>query len=414
VAGWFFLTTSALGFLLALNVLRPVRAPALPAIVSFFAGWLVGELALHVIAFQLVLVALFVVIGGLRGPAGWAAVALSACSCALLLVADARARRAAAVFDAALRGSLGEALDAPRSELTRAWVEPTPSFARIAFPFPVRHRQVERIHRVAFHEVDGVTLRLDVHRRRGVRSPGPTLVYVHGGGWVIGHRDRQGLPLLQHLAARGWVGFSVDYRLSPRATFPEHLIDVKRAIAWVREHGAEYGADTGFLVLAGNSAGGHLAALAALTPNDAECQPGFEAADTSVDACVAFYGVHDLLDRFGHWPNGGMRHLLEKYVMKKTRAEAREAYDAGSPLARVHPDAPPFLLVHGSLDTLSPVEESRRLHEALASVSRAPAVLAEMPGAQHAFEVFPSVRTMHTVAGVARFLAVMAERRKKG
>ena len=164
-------------------------------------------------------------------------------------------------------------------------------------------------------------------------------------------------------------------------------------------------------VLAGNSAGGHLAALAALTANAPEYQPGFEQADTSVDACVAFYGIHDLLDRHGHFANDGTRKLLERHVMKKTRAEAPAEYDAASPAFRAHRDAPPFLLVHGDRDTLAPVQQSRILHAALSAVSGAPVCLAEIPGAQHAFEVFPSVRTVHTVAGVTRFLAVIAERR---
>jgi acetyl esterase/lipase len=411
---WVFFATSAVGVALAVNVLRPVRTPPSLSIVSFFAGWLVGELAMHALVAQVAAAILFVAIGGLRAWPGEAALALTGVACALLLVAQRRASLAGVAFDESLHRSLGDALDATPSPRIAEWLQPAASWRRVAFPFPVRHPQVERIHRVAFHEVDGVTLRLDVHRRRGApaRAAAPTLIYVHGGGWVIGHRDRQGLPLLQHLAARGWVGFSIDYRLSPRATFPEHLVDVKRAIAWVREHGAEYGADTGFLVLAGNSAGAHLAALAALTPNDPLYQPGFEGADTSVDACLAFYGVHDLLDRWGHWRHDGMKDLLERRVMKKTRAEARDAFDAGSPVARVHAGAPPFLLVHGTLDTLAPVEESRRLHEALAAASRAPVTLAEIPGAQHAFEIFPSVRTTHVLDGVSRFLAAVAERRR--
>jgi acetyl esterase/lipase len=327
-------------------------------------------------------------------------------------VALTRATRARGAFDAALREALGSDLDAPASADVRGWLDPAAGWARLAFPFPVRHPGVERIHGVVFHEVGGVKLRLDVHRRRGQKSPGPTLVYVHGGGWVIGHRDKQGLPLLQHLAARGWVGFSVDYRLSPLATFPDHLVDVKRAIAWVREHAAEYGADPSFLVLAGNSAGGHLAALAALTANVPEYQPGFEQADTCVDACVPFYGIHDLLDRYGHWPHEGMHRLLERQVMKRSRTEAREAYESGSPVSRVHPGAPPFLLVHGDRDSLAPVEESRRLYEALKEVSRAPTALVVVPGAQHAFEIFPSVRTTHTLNGVTRFLAAVRDRHK--
>ena len=100
--------------------------------------------------------------------------------------------------------------------------------------------------------------------------------------------DRQeapaGLPLMYHLAARGWVCVAANYRLSPRATFPDHLIDVKRALAWIKRHGAEYGADPDFVVVTGGSAGGHLAALVALTANDPEYQPGFEDVDTTVQA----------------------------------------------------------------------------------------------------------------------------------
>jgi acetyl esterase/lipase len=412
VAAWAFLATSALGLLLAGNVLRPVRSPGTLAIVSFFAGWLVGELAMHALLVQVTVSAVLVALGALDAWPGQLGALLTAVSSALLIVALARASRAREAFDSGLREALGSDVDAPASADVRGWLDPAADWGRVAFPFPVRHPQVERIHGVVFHEVDGVKLRLDVHRRRGQKSPGPTLVYVHGGGWVIGHRDKQGLPLLQHLAARGWVGFSVDYRLSPLATFPDHLVDVKRAIAWVREHAAEYGADPSFLVLAGNSAGGHLAALAALTANVPEYQPGFEQADTSVDACVPFYGIHDLLDRYGHWPHEGMHRLLERQVMKRSRTEAREAYEAGSPVSRVHPGAPPFLLVHGDRDSLAPVEESRRLYEALKEVSRAPTALVEVPGAQHAFEIFTSVRTTHTLDGVTRFLAAVRDRHK--
>lgn len=408
---WTLLATSVVALGFAANVLRPARTPPAIAIVSFFAGWLVGELALHAILAIVAVAILFVVAGALSAWPGEVGLAVAVLACTLLVVAQWRASRARGVFDLALRRAFGAALDAPPPSRAVEWLEPAGHWGRLAFPFPVRHPKVERVHGVAFREIDGITLHLDVHRRRGPRTPGPTIVYVHGGGWVIGHRDRQGLPLLQHLAARGWVGFSVDYRLSPRATFPDHLVDVKRAIAWVREHGAEYGADTGFLVLAGNSAGAHLAALAALTPGDPAYQPGFEAADTSVDACLAFYGVYDLLDRWDHWPNDGMKRLLERQVMKKTRAEARAAYDAGSPVARVHAGAPPFLLVHGSHDTLTPVEESRRLHEALAAASRAPVAFSKIPGAQHAFEIFPSVRTTHVLDGVSRFLAAISRPR---
>ena len=92
------------------------------------------------------------------------------------------------------------------------------------------------------------------------------LVQIHGGGWLWGRKEGQAEPLMGHLAERGWVCVAPNYRLSPRATWPDHIVDVKRALAWVKSNIAEYGGDPGFLVVTGGSAGGHLASLAGLTP----------------------------------------------------------------------------------------------------------------------------------------------------
>ena len=210
---------------------------------------------------------------------------------------------------------------------------------------------------------------------------------------------------MYHLASRGWVCVSVNYRLSPHATFPDPLIDLKQAIRWIREHGREYGADPDFIVATGGSAGGHLAALVALTGNDPEYQPGFEQVETSVQACVPFYGVYDFTNRHGVWRHQALAELLERQVMKASREEAPQAYEKASPLSRVSPAAPPFFIIHGDSDTLAPVEDARRFCAALRETSRAPVVYAEIPGAQHAFELFPSLRAALVVHGVERFLA---------
>src|SRR5690606_22042543 len=127
----------------------------------------------------------------------------------------------------------------------------------------------------------------------------------HGGGWVIGDKREQGLPLLRHMAAQGWVGINVNYRLSPGATFPEHLDDLKAALAWIKEHADEYGIDPSFVCVTGGSAGGHLSSLLALAESD------------DVAGAVPFYGVYDFT------PHGAMgadpdlfRKLLEPIVMK--------------------------------------------------------------------------------------------------
>ena len=106
----------------------------------------------------------------------------------------------------------------------------------------------------------------------------------------------QGYTLMSHMVELGWICVSINYSKSPRSAFPAHLVDVKRAIAWVRENIADYGGDPDFLAITGGSAGGHLASLAALTPNDPTFQPGFEDADTTVQAAAPYYGVYDFTD----------------------------------------------------------------------------------------------------------------------
>jgi acetyl esterase/lipase len=192
------------------------------------------------------------------------------------------------------------------------------------------------------------------------------------------------------------------------------LVDLKRALAWVREHAAEYGGDPDFIAVTGGSAGGHLTALMALTQNDPEYQPGFEDADTSVQAAVPFYGVYDFTDRFRLRGRQNMKPFLERMVMKKRMDRDPEAYRKASPMDLVRPDAPPFFVIHGSLDILVPVGEARHFVETLRKVSTQPVAYAELPGAQHAFEIFPSLRTIHVIAAVERFLWIVHGRWERG
>jgi acetyl esterase/lipase len=235
------------------------------------------------------------------------------------------------------------------------------------------------------------------------------VIQVHGGGWIVGTRMEQGIPLLNHLAGHGWVGFNIDYRLSPRATFPEHLIDVKQSIAWVREHAADYGIDPGRICITGGSAGGHLTALAALTANDPAYQPGFEDADTSVAAAVPFYAIYDFVDDANLYYPELLHGVLEPHVLKTTLAESPEAFRAASPVYQVHEHAPPFLVVHGARDTLVPVEDARNFVRELRAVSRNPVLYAELRGGEHAFDLAPSLRTARVVEAIERFLGTVAK-----
>ena len=231
-------------------------------------------------------------------------------------------------------------------------------------------------------------------------GPRPALVYVHGGGWWRGRRQTQARPLVHHLARSGWQVFTPSHRLSPEATFPDHLVDIKRVIAWVRANAAELGVDPGFIGVAGGSAGGNLAALAALTADDPELQPGFEDADVSVQACVPFYGVHDMLDDAGHplWP------YLETVVMKVAVADDPELWRRASPVRCASARRPPFFVVHGAADTVARPELSRRLVAALREAGGPAVGHLEIPWGNHGFDFFAGPRGRATAAGVATVL----------
>jgi len=221
---------------------------------------------------------------------------------------------------------------------------------------------------------------------------------------MIGEKEQQALPLMYHMAQRGWLCVAINYRLSPSAAFPAHIIDVKKAIAWIREHIREYGGNPDFIAITGGSAGGHLSSLAALTPNREEWQPGFEQADTTLQAAVPFYGVYDFLDRFDIRPEMSMEQMVADRVMQCSLQENRQLWEAASPLDHVSAGAPPMFVIHGTHDSLVWVEEARAFVSALQAVSAQPVAFAQLPGAQHAFEIFHSVRTDHTVHAVGHFL----------
>jgi acetyl esterase/lipase len=159
------------------------------------------------------------------------------------------------------------------------------------------------------------------------------------------------------------------------------------------------------VAVTGGSAGGHLSSLLALTANDPEYQPGFESVDTSVRACVPFYGVYDFTNEYRHQAHGRLEGFLERTVMKKRMADDADAFRRASPMHRIHPDAPPFFVVHGTHDSLTSLDEARQFVQLLRETSKSAVALAEIPGAQHAFEMFHSLRTAHVVRAVDRFLA---------
>ncbi|MGI8522583.1 MAG: alpha/beta hydrolase fold domain-containing protein [Nocardioides sp.] len=385
---------------LVANALRPwpeIRS-GMP---SFVAGWLTDELAPQLLA----LTAADTVVSTVRGRASKAGLLVAGGTGLALAHLIRQSMAVKDVAEDALVDGLGgvdyvERLDAAPTpaELATPW-------RNIARPF--RHGDVSvRVERdLPFSEYGGRGT-LDIYRPdRDDLADAPVLLQIHGGGWTLGRKDQQGLPLMYRMAAKGWVCVAISYRLAPRDPFPAQIIDVKRAIAWVKEHIADHGGDPSYVAITGGSAGGHLAALAALTLNDPAYQPGFEDADTSVQAAVPFYGVYDWAGSTGLRNAVAMRDgFLGPRIVRQRYADNPDIFDDASPVLRVTADAPDFFVLHGTNDTLVDVGQARLFVERLRELSKAKVVYAELPGAQHAFDVLHSIRGAHVTRAVDRFL----------
>jgi acetyl esterase/lipase len=263
-------------------------------------------------------------------------------------------------------------------------VQHRPSIHSIVWPLAVRRRDVERIRDLAYGPARPAQL-LDLYRRQSDRRQGPCLVYLHGGGYRSGRKSREARALIYRLASQGWLCISANYRLPPGSPYPAALVDAKAAVAWLRGHAAEYGGDPSTIFVAGSSAGAHLAAVTALTANDPSLQPGFESADTDVAGAVCLYGFYGTPG----WID------IEPGV-------------PSSPLELADRSAPPMFVAHGDNDSFVPVSGARRFVERLRAVSQSPVVYAELPGAQHTFDLYRSVRFEAAVDGVEVFTTFAA------
>ncbi|MGA4507872.1 alpha/beta hydrolase [Propionibacteriaceae bacterium G1746] len=256
-------------------------------------------------------------------------------------------------------------------------------------PFSWRPRTVARVANLSYGPA-GRSNTLDLYHRRDRPAGAPVLIYLHGGGYHSGTKSRESRELLFRLAVQGWVTISANYRLRPRASFAEHLADAKRVLAWVHEHVTDYGGDADVLVMTGGSAGAHLATICGLSQNDAQWQPGFEAADTSLSAVVGCYGWYG-----GYYGIGG-------------------ADSWAGPLGHPAQAAPPTMIIHGRRDPVAAVGDARRLVDHLRAGSSEPVVYAELPAAHHSFDLFHSVRAEAALDAVQAFTAWLRTRASSG
>jgi len=370
---------------LTANAIRPFNI-GWAGVPAFAAGWLTTELAPQLLLAGLADTA----IAAARRRTTPAGLALAAASVSGLGYVAWRATGTRATFGEVL-GETVAALDPTSEHAERT------SLRTLARPFAMADPRVEVIRDVAYTK-GGVKARLDVYRPRDAdpasaagesgRGGAPVLVQIHGGGWTIGSKEQQGLLLMNRMAARGWVCVSVNYRLAPKYRWPTQINDVRNALAWVHDHIEEYGGDVGHLILTGGSAGGHLAALAALT------------SEAPVAGCVPFYGVYDMA---GDDPYTVRLRRFLRFRVFPPDATIDDFRDA-SPIEHITPDAPDFLVVHGTNDSLVSVRQARAFVERLREVSKGSVTFVELPGAQHAFEFFGSIRAHAAINAVQEWL----------
>ncbi|MGW4647852.1 alpha/beta hydrolase fold domain-containing protein [Kitasatospora sp. NPDC004289] len=246
--------------------------------------------------------------------------------------------------------------------------------------------------------VDGTGLQLDALPAHQGSGPRPAVVYVHGGGWKIGDRT-DGYPWGTWFTARGYQVFTIDYRLLPHADWRSGVGDVKAAVGWVRDNAATLGVDPARISLFGESAGGHLALMAAYTEGDPMFPPTEPHRDTSVRTVLSFYGTTDFDDAVANSTAPGLIRQATREYVGGTKEQQPERWYASSPLHHVRPGLPPTLSVHGKDDRLIPVSQSRLLGQALAGAGVGHRTV-ELPWSSHLFDLTRGNLATQVSAGV--------------
>ncbi|MBL9160531.1 MAG: alpha/beta hydrolase, partial [Verrucomicrobiales bacterium] len=250
---------------------------------------------------------------------------------------------------------------------------------------------------IEFAKVDGLSLKLDLHRPDAEKPP--LVVYVHGGAWRAGSRDD--VPVLG-LLDHGFAIASVDYRLSTQARFPAQIHDIKAAIRFLRAKAEELIIDTTRIAIIGSSAGGHLAALTGVTNDHAELEGhvGDHLDQSSrIDAIVSFYGASNLQSILGQSTEFGLgvRIPALKLLLGDVPDKQPILSKLASPVAHLDAEDPPLLLIHGDADPQMPPVQSEEFREACEKAG-VPVELVTLPGAKHGGAEFYDKARLQAVA----------------
>lgn len=221
----------------------------------------------------------------------------------------------------------------------------------------------------------------------------PGVVIIHGGGWTGGDKGAaREKNIGTTLASHGYVCMSINYALAKTGspTFPQNIQDCKRAVRWLRKNAARFQLDAAHIGAIGGSAGGHLTALLAVSGPEAGLDPGEDAEySCRIQAAVPMY-PHCAASWEGQVPPKPYPNLP---MFAKPQAEAPALWDSASPIQQLSKDDPPMLILHGTADKTTPLDQSTRFHEA-AKLIGVPSELIVIKGAPHSFHLQPKQRDL--------------------
>jgi acetyl esterase/lipase len=259
---------------------------------------------------------------------------------------------------------------------------------------------------ITYSTANNSDLKLDLYRPRNSRRPTPTLIFIHGGGWVEGKKEDDVLHLLPYLSL-GWAVVNVEYRLGRNSLAPAAVEDCRCALRWVTRHAREHNLDTSKIVLTGASAGGHLALITGMLPApsvfDRQCptddsirwNTGTEP-PMKVAAIINWFGITDVADMLDG--ANAKHYAIEWFGSLSNREElARQV----SPINHVRAGLPPILTIHGDADDVVPFSHATRLHAALDKAG-VPNQLVTLRGAKHGG--FSRQDTVASYAAIKKFL----------
>ncbi|WP_145076076.1 alpha/beta hydrolase [Aureliella helgolandensis] len=256
---------------------------------------------------------------------------------------------------------------------------------------------------LTYATVNGTALRLDLYIPDGAEAKRPLIVWVHGGAWRSG--DKADVPI-RSLLKRGMAIASVNYRLSPQAMFPAQVHDIKAAIRYLRHHAADWNLDDRRFIIAGSSAGGHLAALVGVSHSvpELEGQVGqFREASSQVQGIISFYGASNLETILAQsTPHGlNVRIPALNLLLGGHPEEHPELARLASPVAHVTADDPPLWLIHGDQDPQMPINQS---HELVGAYERLdlPVNLEVVYGGKHGGDLFFTDQRLDRLADEVR------------